>query len=99
PARTSSPPPSTPLLRSEELRDQSEESTEQLTTELEDRGLDPGTFQAAAECDGSKASAADDYPNGLVPEESLCALYDDGHYLRAEDRKSTRLNSSHVSSS
>lgn len=68
----------------EELRDQSEESTERLTTELEDRGLDPGTFQAAADCDGSKASEADDYPNGLVPEEALCALYDDGHYLRAD---------------
>ena len=67
----------------EDLRAQSEESTDALTEELESRGLDPETYMAAADCDPSVASAADGYPNGLLPQEALCSLYD-GHFLRAD---------------
>ncbi|WP_328807083.1 D-alanyl-D-alanine carboxypeptidase family protein [Nocardiopsis coralli] len=68
----------------EQLRDQSEESTELLTSELEDRGLDPGTFEAAADCDESAAGPAEDYPNGLLPDDALCQLYDEDQFLRAD---------------
>lgn len=65
------------------LREQSEESTNQLTEELEAQGLDPDTYMAAADCDASAANASDGYPNGLLPEDALCELYDD-HFLRAD---------------
>lgn len=80
----------------EDLRAQSEESTNALTDELESRGLDPDTFMAASECDASAGSKADGYPNGLLPKESLCEMYD-GHFLRADAAKSfLELNMKHV---
>ncbi|MFV2196505.1 D-alanyl-D-alanine carboxypeptidase family protein [Nocardiopsis sp. LOL_012] len=68
----------------EDLREQSEESTEELTQELERLGLDPGTYMAAADCDSDRASDAEGYANGLLPQSSLCQLYDDDKYLRAD---------------
>lgn len=65
------------------LRDQSEASTNELTEELEAQGLDPEAYMAAADCDPSAASNADGYPNGLLPQEALCSLYDD-KMLRAD---------------
>ncbi|AFR05779.1 MULTISPECIES: M15 family metallopeptidase [Nocardiopsis] len=80
----------------DDLRAQSEESTNALTDELESRGLDPDTFMAAADCDPSAASKADGYPNGLLPKEALCELYD-GHSLRADAAKAfLELNMEHV---
>lgn len=67
----------------EQLREQSEQSTEELTTELEAQGLDPETYMASADCDPAAAEAAGGYPNGLLPEEALCELYD-GYFLRAD---------------
>ena len=67
----------------ERLRGQSEESTQALTDELEARGIDPQSYMAAANCDPSKAALADGYPNGLLPAEALCELYDD-KFLRAD---------------
>ncbi|MBR8742308.1 M15 family metallopeptidase [Nocardiopsis sp. MG754419] len=82
--------------RVDDLRAQSEESTNALTDELESRGLDPDTFMAAADCDASAASKADGYPNGLLPKDSLCELYD-GHFLRADAAKAfLELNMEHV---
>ncbi|MEU3020969.1 MULTISPECIES: D-alanyl-D-alanine carboxypeptidase family protein [unclassified Nocardiopsis] len=65
------------------LREQSETSMNELTDELESRGLDPEAYMAAADCDPSKASNAGGYPNGLLPQEALCSLYDD-KFLRAD---------------
>lgn len=65
------------------LRNQSEASMNELTEELEARGLDPDTYMAAADCDPSAAASADGYPNGLLPQEALCSLYDD-QFLRAD---------------
>ena len=65
------------------LRDQSEASMNELTEELEARGLDPETYMAAADCDPSAAAKANGYPNGLLPQEALCELYDD-KFLRAD---------------
>lgn len=67
----------------ERLRERSEESTQALTDELEARGIDPDSYMAAANCDPSKAELANGYPNGLLPSEALCALYDD-KFLRAD---------------
>lgn len=67
----------------ESLRKRSEESTNRLTEELESRGLDVDAYMAGVECDPSRASAAQGYPNGLIPQESLCSLYD-GYFLRAD---------------
>jgi LAS superfamily LD-carboxypeptidase LdcB len=67
----------------EELRELSETRTEELVSELDARGLDLETYMAAGECDASAASKAQGYPNGLLPQESLCALYDD-KFLRAD---------------
>ncbi|MBB5493045.1 MAG: D-alanyl-D-alanine carboxypeptidase family protein [Nocardiopsis sp. BM-2018] len=68
----------------EALRAQSEASTNELTEELEARGLDPDTYMLAADCDPSAAANASGYPNGLLPQEALCELYDDGKFLRAD---------------
>ncbi|PWV52171.1 D-alanyl-D-alanine carboxypeptidase family protein [Nocardiopsis sp. L17-MgMaSL7] len=65
------------------LREQSETSMTELTDELESRGLDPEAYMAAADCDPSAASNAGGYPNGLLPQEALCSLYDD-KFLRAD---------------
>ncbi|MDT0329016.1 D-alanyl-D-alanine carboxypeptidase family protein [Nocardiopsis lambiniae] len=65
------------------LREQSEESSQALTDELEALGIDPDAYMAAANCDPSKASLAQGHPNGLLPSEALCALYDD-KFLRAD---------------
>ncbi|MFE1170061.1 D-alanyl-D-alanine carboxypeptidase family protein [Nocardiopsis sp. NPDC058789] len=65
------------------LREQSEASMTELTDELESRGLDPEAYMAAADCDPSAASNAGGYPNGLLPQEALCSLYDD-KFLRAD---------------
>ncbi|MFW6638846.1 D-alanyl-D-alanine carboxypeptidase family protein [Nocardiopsis algeriensis] len=67
----------------ERLRELSEASMQELTTELENRGIDPDAYMAAANCDPSKASLAQGYPNGLLPSEALCLLYDD-KFLRAD---------------
>ena len=67
----------------EQLREQSEQSTEELTSELESQGLDPETYMAAADCDPAAAASSDGYPNGLLPDEALCELYD-GYFLRAD---------------
>ncbi|MFD3687185.1 D-alanyl-D-alanine carboxypeptidase family protein [Nocardiopsis sp. NPDC058631] len=67
----------------ENLREQSEESSNELTAELEERGIDPEAYMAAADCDASAASNADGQPNGLLPGNSLCDLYDDKQ-LRAD---------------
>lgn len=67
-----------------DLRDKSEESTEKLTTELEDRGLDVDTYMAGAECDPSKGENASDSANGLLPDSALCELPQGGEFLRAD---------------
>ncbi|MFI6578940.1 D-alanyl-D-alanine carboxypeptidase family protein [Nocardiopsis sp. NPDC050513] len=67
----------------DDLRDQAEESTNRLMEELERLGLDPGTYMNQADCDASRASDADGYPNGQLPQSALCALYDD-KFLRAD---------------
>ncbi|MFC4563612.1 D-alanyl-D-alanine carboxypeptidase family protein [Nocardiopsis mangrovi] len=66
------------------LRDKSEESTNALMQELEDRGLDPDAYMAGVECDASAGTAASGYPNGLLPTEALCELHEPGHFLRAD---------------
>ncbi|WP_084468943.1 M15 family metallopeptidase [Nocardiopsis trehalosi] len=66
------------------LRAQSEESTNALMQELEDRGLDVDAYMAGVECDPEAGAAADGYPNGLIPSESLCELHQGGEFLRAD---------------
>ncbi|MFC7326653.1 D-alanyl-D-alanine carboxypeptidase family protein [Marinactinospora rubrisoli] len=68
----------------EELRQQSEESTERLTNELEARGLSVDAYMAGVECDPTAGEAAAGYPNGLVPQNALCELHESGHFLRAD---------------
>ncbi|MDS1270343.1 M15 family metallopeptidase [Lipingzhangella sp. LS1_29] len=68
----------------EELRERSEESTEELTNELEERGLSVDAYMAGVECDPSAAELAEGAPNGLLPEEALCTLYDEDYALRAD---------------
>ncbi|CAM3758704.1 D-alanyl-D-alanine carboxypeptidase family protein [Nocardiopsis gilva] len=68
----------------EKLKKKSKESTDKLMKELEDRGLSVDAYMAGVECDPSKGEAASGYPNGLLPKDALCALYEDGHYLRAD---------------
>lgn len=67
----------------ERLRDQSKTSTNELVQELEDRGIDPDAYMAAADCDPAAASNANGSPNGLLPSDALCDLYDDKQ-LRAD---------------
>lgn len=67
----------------EQLREQSETSMNELVQELEDRGIDPDAYMAAADCDPSAASRANGSPNGLLPSDALCDLYDDKQ-LRAD---------------
>ncbi|MDA8369047.1 MAG: D-alanyl-D-alanine carboxypeptidase family protein [Nocardiopsaceae bacterium] len=66
------------------LRKKSKESTEKLTKELEDRGLDVDAYMAGVECDPSKGEAASGYPNGLLPQGALCELHESGEFLRAD---------------
>ncbi len=66
------------------LRDQSEESTDELTQELEDRGMNVDAYMAGVECDAGAAEEAKDAPNGLLPESSLCELPEGGELLRAD---------------
>lgn len=68
----------------EELKKQSEESSEALTKELEDRGLDVDAYMAGVECDPSKGEEAAGYPNGLLPQGALCELPQGGEFLRAD---------------
>ncbi|MFD0774090.1 D-alanyl-D-alanine carboxypeptidase family protein [Streptomonospora algeriensis] len=68
----------------ESLRAQSEESTDKLTQELKDRGLDPEAYFAGVECDPSVADNASGHPNGLLPQNALCGLHQDGESLRAD---------------
>ncbi len=67
----------------EQLRERSEELTEELYGELEDRGIDPEAYMAAGDCDPANAAKAQGAPNGLLPGEALCDLYDDKQ-LRAD---------------
>ncbi|MBB4929677.1 hypothetical protein F4561_000497 [Lipingzhangella halophila] len=67
-----------------DLRDQSKESTDELTKELEDRGMDIDAYMAGVECDPSAAEAGTGAPNGLLPKESLCELHEGGELLRAD---------------
>lgn len=79
------------------LRQRSEETTEELTQELEDRGLSPDAYMAGVECDADAASAASGHPNGLLPDEALCELWEEGHTLRADAAVDLiRLNERHV---
>ncbi|GAB3207413.1 D-alanyl-D-alanine carboxypeptidase family protein [Marinactinospora thermotolerans] len=66
------------------LRAQSEESTDRLMQELENRGLSVDAYMAGIECDASAGTAAAGYPNGLLPQGSLCELHQSGHFLRAD---------------
>ncbi|GAA3742695.1 D-alanyl-D-alanine carboxypeptidase family protein [Salinactinospora qingdaonensis] len=66
------------------LRDKSEKSTEKLTNELEERGLSVDAYMAGVECDPAAGSAASGYPNGLLPQEALCELHQEGEFLRAD---------------
>ncbi|MBV2361986.1 D-alanyl-D-alanine carboxypeptidase family protein [Streptomonospora sp. NEAU-YY374] len=66
------------------LREQSEESTRELTEELENRGLDPDAYMAGVECDPTAGQEASGYPNGLLPQGALCELHEGGHFLRAD---------------
>nr|WP_285757943.1 D-alanyl-D-alanine carboxypeptidase family protein [Nocardiopsis ansamitocini] len=66
------------------LRAKSEEDTERLVKELEDRGLSVDAYMAGVECDPAAGSAASGYPNGLLPQEALCKLHVDDHFLRAD---------------
>ncbi|WP_053617280.1 D-alanyl-D-alanine carboxypeptidase family protein [Nocardiopsis sp. NRRL B-16309] len=66
-----------------ELREESEARTEELVGELDARGLDLETYMAAGNCDADAASNANGYPNGLLPQDALCELYDD-KFLRAD---------------
>ena len=66
------------------LKKQSEESTDELTKELKDRGLDVDAYMAGVECDAEKGRAAKDYPNGLLPQGALCELPQGDHFLRAD---------------
>ncbi|MBB6173550.1 LAS superfamily LD-carboxypeptidase LdcB [Nocardiopsis mwathae] len=68
----------------EALKKKSKESTDKLMKELEDRGLSVDAYMAGVECDPAKGAAASGYPNGLLPNDALCELYEDGHYLRAD---------------
>uniref|UniRef100_UPI0037D9FC75 D-alanyl-D-alanine carboxypeptidase family protein n=1 Tax=Streptomonospora wellingtoniae TaxID=3075544 RepID=UPI0037D9FC75 len=68
----------------DDLRAESKESTKELTAELKDRGLDPEAYFAGAECDPAVAGNADGYPNGLLPQNSLCKLHTGGEFLRAD---------------
>ncbi|WP_233515045.1 M15 family metallopeptidase [Marinitenerispora sediminis] len=68
----------------EELRQKSEESTERLTSELEERGLSVDAYMAGVECDPNAGQAASGYPNGLLPQNALCELHESGHFLRAD---------------
>ncbi|WP_393916584.1 D-alanyl-D-alanine carboxypeptidase family protein [Halostreptopolyspora alba] len=67
-----------------DLREKSEKSTNELTEELEDRGMDIDAYMAGVECDPEAWEAASGAPNGLLPEESLCELHEDGELLRAD---------------
>ncbi|WP_017571194.1 M15 family metallopeptidase [Nocardiopsis halotolerans] len=67
----------------ERLRERSEETTNELVQELEDRGIDPEAYMAAADCDPAAAANAQGAPNGLLPGNALCDLYDDKR-LRAD---------------
>ncbi|GAA3724033.1 LAS superfamily LD-carboxypeptidase LdcB/Sec-independent protein translocase protein TatA [Spinactinospora alkalitolerans] len=66
------------------LKEQSEESTERLVQELEDRGLSVDAYMAGVECDPSAGEAAAGYPNGLLPQSALCEVHEEGHFLRAD---------------
>ncbi|WP_236700717.1 M15 family metallopeptidase [Allosalinactinospora lopnorensis] len=66
------------------LRTQSKESTDKLTKELEDRGMDIDAYLAGVECDPSAGEAATGAPNGLLPSEALCELHESDHFLRAD---------------
>lgn len=80
----------------EELRERSEETTDELVAELEERGIDPDAYMAAADCDPAAAEKAEGAPNGLLPSESLCDLYDD-KTLRADAASDfLELNSRYV---
>ncbi|WP_131100234.1 M15 family metallopeptidase [Streptomonospora litoralis] len=68
----------------EDLRAKSKESTENLTDELKNRGLDPEAYFAGAECDASVSQNAAGHPNGLLPQNSLCELPQDGESLRGD---------------
>ncbi|WP_160051649.1 M15 family metallopeptidase [Nocardiopsis sp. FR26] len=67
----------------EALRQRSEETTNELYGELEERGIDPEAYLAAGNCDPAAAAKANGAPNGLLPGEALCDLYDDKQ-LRAD---------------
>jgi D-alanyl-D-alanine carboxypeptidase len=67
----------------EQLRERSEETTNDLVTELEERGIDPEAYMAAADCDPAAAANAEGAANGLLPGSALCDLYDDKR-LRAD---------------
>ncbi|WP_330932442.1 M15 family metallopeptidase [Spiractinospora alimapuensis] len=67
----------------EELRNLSEESTEALYAELEARGMSVDAYMAGVDCDTSQVEAADNAPNGLIPEDALCDV-GDGDLLRAD---------------
>ncbi|ASU60438.1 MULTISPECIES: M15 family metallopeptidase [Nocardiopsis] len=67
----------------EALRERSEQTTNELVQELEDRGIDPEAYMAAGDCDPSAAANAQGAANGLLPANSLCDLYDDKK-LRAD---------------
>lgn len=68
----------------EDLRAKSEKSTNRLEKLLEDRGLDPEAYFAGVECDPSVAENASGHPNGLLPQNALCGLHQDGESLRAD---------------
>lgn len=67
-----------------DLREKSKKSTDELSNELEDQGLDLDAYMAGVECDPEAGEAASGSPNGLLPKEALCELHKDGELLRAD---------------
>lgn len=68
----------------DDLRERSEETTDELTDELDERGLSVDAYMAGVECDAAAADRAEGAPNGLLPEEALCTIHDDEYTLRAD---------------
>lgn len=68
-----------------ELQEKSAKATDELVGALQRLGLRVSRDgRLTLDCDPDQASAAEGYPNGLIPTEALCPLPQSGEYLRAD---------------